>query len=116
VIGQAHRRSTRVTTNKLDVLLDAEKRNSEGEIESKMATSKKPAHKNKTKPKRLTRKHAEGHGEDTDKEDLDFYMNTGSESSSSSNELSESVEVENSNLDIISNAEVNDIHYCNTLS
>ncbi|KAF8817292.1 hypothetical protein BYT27DRAFT_7247515 [Phlegmacium glaucopus] len=66
------RRSTRVSSNNLDVLLDAEKHNSDGEIELKAATSRKPS-KNK---KKLN--HGDGE-EDTDKDDHNF-SNTGLES------------------------------------
>ena len=69
-------RSTCVSANKLDVLLDAEKHNSDGEIESKATTSRKPRKKKK--------KSNHGDGEDdTDKDDHNFSnTNLGTESSS----------------------------------
>ena len=60
----------RVTSNNLDVLLDAEKHNSNGEVESKMAQLRKPRKKSKSKSKHATQRvHVE---EDTDKEDSNF--------------------------------------------
>ena len=87
-----------MTANNLDVLLDAEKHNSDGEVELKMATFRKPW-KSKSKSK-----HARGYGEeDMDKEDLDFTMNAGSAPESSSDEIS--VDKDNDPV-TISNTEV----------
>jgi hypothetical protein len=76
-IAHAPRRSTHVTTNNLDLFLDAEKRNSDGKVESKMATFRKPR-KSKTKHTKVIGE------EDTDKEDLTFAIT----SESSSDEIS----------------------------
>ena len=96
LIAQAPRRSTRVTAGNLDALLDAEKRNSDGEVESKLAAFRKPR-KSKTKSK-----HVRGHSEDnTDKEDFNFNMDT--DSSSEGDDIS--VEEDNDTV-TISNTEV----------
>ena len=101
-IAPAPRRSTRVTSNNLDVLLDAEKRNSDGEVESKMAQLRKPR-KSKSKSKHATQRvHVE---EDTDKEDSNFTMDTGSGSESDEN----SVEEDHDTVDI-SNVEVRNFY------
>ena len=72
--------STCVSANKLDVLLDVEKHNSDGEIESKATTSRKPC-KNKKKSN-----HGDGK-DDKDKDDHNF-SNTNLGPESSSNEYS----------------------------
>ena len=74
VHGLCH--STHVSANKLDVLLDVEKCNSDGEIGSKATTYRKPR-KNKKKSN-----HGDGE-DDTDKDDHNFSnINLGTESSS----------------------------------
>jgi len=100
LIVHGPRRSTRVSANNLDVLLDAEKHNSDGEIESKAATSRKPR-KNKKKSN-----HGDGE-DDTDKDDHNF-SNTGLASESSSNEFS----IGEEDPDFITNVEVGNIHDC----
>ena len=91
-----------MTSNNLDVLLDAEKRNSDGEVESKMAQLRKPR-KSKSKSKHATQRvHVE---EDTDKEDSNFTMDTGSGSESDEN----SVEEDHDTVDI-SNVEVRNFY------
>ena len=104
MIAQAQCRSTHVTTNNLDALLNAEKCNSDGEIELKMATSRKPR-KNKTKLKRV-----QGCGEeDTDKDNFNFSMNAGLAPESSSDEMSVEDSEDNDPV-IISNVEVRRVH------
>ncbi|KAF8805090.1 hypothetical protein BYT27DRAFT_7298997 [Phlegmacium glaucopus] len=86
--------TTCVSANNLDVLLDAEKHNSDGEIELKAATSRKPR-KNK---KKLNHGDSE---EDTDKDDHNF-LNTSLASESSSDEFS----IGEENPEIITNMEL----------
>ena len=92
LIDNGPHHSTCVSANKLDVLLDVEKRNSDGEIKSKAATSRKPR-KNKKKSN-----HGDGE-DDTDKDDHNF-LNTDLGTESSSNEHSVREE------DFITNIEV----------
>ena len=78
----------RMNSNNLNMLLDAEKRNSDGEIELKMA----PALFRKPQKSKSKSKHARGHTgieEDTDKEDSNFTMDTGSTSESDENSVEE---------------------------
>ena len=86
-----------MTSNNLDVLLDAEKRNSDGEVESKMAQLRKPQ-KSKSKLKHVTQRvHVE---EDTDKEDSNFTMDTGSASESDENSVEDHYTVDISNVEV----------------